>query len=65
MVTPLGALAAHFDRIGHYEAAATIIGFAATTFALAVFPENTARSRTFEKCSVTTSMRPWPMPAET
>ncbi|MFZ0832172.1 MAG: adenylate/guanylate cyclase domain-containing protein, partial [Mycobacterium sp.] len=39
MVSPLGALAAHFDRIGYYEAAAMIVGFAATTFALAVFPE--------------------------
>jgi hypothetical protein len=41
MVSPLGVLAAHFDRIGHHEAAATIIGFAATTFALATFPELT------------------------
>jgi hypothetical protein len=39
MVSPLGVLAAHFDRIGHYEAAATLIGFAATEFALATFPE--------------------------
>jgi len=39
MVTPLVALAAHFDRIAHHEAAATIVGFAATTFALAAFPE--------------------------
>lgn len=41
MVTPLGVLAAHFDRMGHHEAAATIVGFAATTFALAAFPEIT------------------------
>jgi hypothetical protein len=39
MVSPLGVLAAHFDRIGHYDAAATLIGFAATAFALATFPE--------------------------
>jgi predicted ATPase len=39
MVSPLGALAAHFDRIGHHEAAATMIGFAGTAFALATFPE--------------------------
>jgi predicted ATPase/class 3 adenylate cyclase len=42
MVSPLIVLAAHFDRIGQYEAAATIIGFAATAFALATFPEVTA-----------------------
>jgi hypothetical protein len=42
MVTPLGVLAAHFDRIGQYEAAATIVGFAATAFTLATFPEITA-----------------------
>jgi hypothetical protein len=42
MVSPLGVLAAHFDRIGRYEAAATIVGFAATTFALATIPEITA-----------------------
>jgi len=42
MVSPLGVLAAHFDRIGQYEAAATIVGFAATAFALATFPEITA-----------------------
>jgi predicted ATPase/class 3 adenylate cyclase len=41
MVTPLVVLAAHFDRMGHHEAAATIVGFAATTFALAAFPEIT------------------------
>jgi predicted ATPase/class 3 adenylate cyclase len=39
MVSPLGVLAAYFDRIGQYEAAATIVGFAATAFALATFPE--------------------------
>jgi len=41
MVTPLVVLAAHFDRIGQYETAATIVGFAATSFALAVVPEIT------------------------
>jgi predicted ATPase/class 3 adenylate cyclase len=41
MVTPLVVLAAHFDRIGHHETAATIVGFAATVFALAAFPEIT------------------------
>jgi predicted ATPase/class 3 adenylate cyclase len=39
MVSPLAVLAAHFDRIGRYEAAATIVGFAGTAFALATFPE--------------------------
>jgi predicted ATPase len=39
MVSPLAVLAAHFDRIGRYEAAATILGFAVTAFALATFPE--------------------------
>jgi predicted ATPase len=39
MVSPLAVLAAHFDRIGRYEAAATIVGFAVTAFALATFPE--------------------------
>ena len=39
MVTPLGVLASYFDRLGKHEAAATIVGFAATTFALAAFPE--------------------------
>ena len=39
MVSPLGVLAAHFDRIGYSEAAATLIGFADTAFALATFPE--------------------------
>jgi hypothetical protein len=42
MVTPLVVLAAHFDRIGQYEAAATIVGSAATAFALAAFPEITS-----------------------
>lgn len=42
MVTPLVVLAAHFDRIGHHETAATIVGFAATVFALAAFPEITS-----------------------
>jgi len=41
MVTPLIVLAAHFDRLGRHEAAATIAGFATTTFALAAFPEIT------------------------
>jgi predicted ATPase len=39
MVSPLAVLAAHFDRIGRYEAAATMVGFAITAFALATFPE--------------------------
>ncbi|BBX48380.1 hypothetical protein GCM10009641_05740 [Mycobacterium cookii] len=39
MVSPLGVLAAHLDRIGRYEPAATVAGFAATAFALATFPE--------------------------
>jgi hypothetical protein len=39
MVSPLAVLATHFDRIGRYEAAATIVGFAVAAFALATFPE--------------------------
>ncbi|MCW2662987.1 MAG: Cyclase [Mycobacterium sp.] len=39
MVSPLAVLATHFDRIGQYEAAATIAGFAVSAFALATFPE--------------------------
>jgi predicted ATPase/class 3 adenylate cyclase len=49
MVTALGALASHFDRIGRYEAAATMIGFAANEFALATFPELTATIRHLRK----------------
>jgi hypothetical protein len=39
MVSPLGVLAAYFARVGRRESAATLVGFAATTFALATFPE--------------------------
>jgi predicted ATPase len=39
MVSPLGVLAAYFARVGRHESAATLVGFAATTFALATFPE--------------------------
>ncbi|WP_369816593.1 adenylate/guanylate cyclase domain-containing protein [Mycobacterium sp. E740] len=39
IVSPLGVLAARLDQIGRYEGAATIVGFAATAFALATFPE--------------------------
>ena len=39
MVSPLGVLAAYFDRSGNFEGAATIAGFAATTFALTTFPQ--------------------------
>ncbi|WP_156664891.1 hypothetical protein [Mycobacterium sp. 852002-51057_SCH5723018] len=39
MVSPLAVLASHLDRIGRYEAAATIVGFSFTAFALATFPE--------------------------
>jgi tetratricopeptide (TPR) repeat protein len=39
MVSPLAVLASHFDRIGRYEEAATIVAFAGTAFALATFPE--------------------------
>ncbi len=39
MASPLAVLASHFDRIGRYEAAATLVGFAVTAFALAIFPE--------------------------
>jgi len=43
MRTPLAILAAFLDRRGYFEAAATIIGFALSSFAAAAFPEvNTA-----------------------
>jgi hypothetical protein len=43
MRTPLAILAAFFDRLGRYESAATIAGFALSPFAAAAFPEiNTA-----------------------
>jgi hypothetical protein len=56
MVTPLVVLAAHFDRIGQYEAAATIVGSAATAFALAAFRRSPAPSHIFERCWATRSM---------
>jgi hypothetical protein len=36
---PMAVLAHYFDRIAHYEAAATLSGFATTTFAANYFPE--------------------------
>jgi hypothetical protein len=39
MVSPLGVLASALDRIGVHDGAAVIIGFAATAFARATFPE--------------------------
>jgi hypothetical protein len=43
MRSPLVTLAAIFNRLGHYEPAATISGFAGTPFTRSVFPEiNTA-----------------------
>ncbi len=36
---PMGVLADYFDRIEHYEAAATLSGFATTSFATNYFPE--------------------------
>ena len=39
--TPLAALAALFDRLGHYEPAATIAGFALSLFSAAAVPEIT------------------------
>jgi predicted ATPase len=36
---PLAVLAAHFDRLGRYEPAATIAGFALSSFAAAAAPE--------------------------
>jgi predicted ATPase/class 3 adenylate cyclase len=35
----MAVLAHYFDRLGHYEAAATISGFSTTTFARSYFPE--------------------------
>ena len=37
--TPLAVLAALFDRLGRYEPAATIAGFAVSPFTTAAFPE--------------------------
>jgi hypothetical protein len=42
MRTPLAILAAFVDRLGRYEAAATIAGFALSPFATAAFPEITS-----------------------
>ncbi|KRE27434.1 cyclase [Mycobacterium sp. Soil538] len=42
MVSPLGVLATRLVDMGRPEAAATIIGFAATAFSLVTFPEITA-----------------------
>jgi hypothetical protein len=39
--SPLAALAAYLDRLGHHEPAATISGFAATSFTRTVRPEIT------------------------
>ena len=39
--SPLAALAAYLDRLGHHEPAATISGFAATPFIRTVRPEIT------------------------
>ncbi|MGA5462244.1 ATP-binding protein [Mycobacterium sp. NPDC050041] len=39
MVSPLGVLASALDRIGVHDGAAVIVGFAATVFARATFPE--------------------------
>jgi predicted ATPase/class 3 adenylate cyclase len=39
MASPLGVLATHLDHAGHYEAAATLVGFAGTAFARASFPQ--------------------------
>lgn len=41
----LGVLAAYFDRIAHYEAAATLSGFSRTAIARATFPEIEAAER--------------------
>jgi hypothetical protein len=46
---PLAVLATFFDRLGRYEPAATIAGFASTHFAVALVPETlttTAHLRT-------------------
>jgi predicted ATPase len=39
--TPLAVLAVFLDRLGHHEAAATIVGFALRPFTATVFPEIT------------------------
>ena len=41
MRTPLASLAALFDRLGRYEPAATIAGFAISPFTAACTPEIT------------------------
>jgi predicted ATPase/class 3 adenylate cyclase len=52
--TPLGFLAAFFDRLGRYEPAATIAGFAVTSplAALPVMQSSAPRLLTFAMCSV-------------
>jgi hypothetical protein len=39
MASPLGVLATHLEQAGNYEAAATLMGFAGTTFARTSFPQ--------------------------
>ncbi len=39
MHTPLGGLAAFFDRLGHHEPAATVMGFAADSFIRTTYPQ--------------------------
>ena len=52
---PLAILAAFLDRLGRYEPAATIAGFAFSPLAAAAFPESTPRSRT---CAMSSATRP-------
>jgi hypothetical protein len=50
---PLAILAALFDRLGRYEPAATIAGFALSPLSAAAFPRSTPRSRTSATSSAT------------
>jgi hypothetical protein len=49
--TPLATLAAFFDQLGRYEAAATIAGFAFSPMTAASFPSSAPQSRTYARCS--------------
>ena len=50
---PLAVLAIVFDRLGRYEPAATIAGFAVGPFSAAMVPESAPRSPTSAMCSAT------------
>ena len=53
ILSPLAILAALFDRLGRYEPAATIAGFAISPLTARPPPKSTPRSPTYAKSSAT------------